>query len=121
MNSTIKRRLERIEAAILPKPPKIVRRLCEPQEGATDEEREQYARELARAKAECDFIIILTPLKPLPPNDGKLIYAKDETVAQFQMAAHMPSKRGNSCLLVDAIEDATKNARVLQAVKQPAS
>jgi len=44
----------------------LVRRLCEPQDGATDEERQQFARELAQARAECDFIIILTALKPLP-------------------------------------------------------
>jgi hypothetical protein len=121
MNTTIRRRLERIEAAIQPKPPKIVRRLCEPQEGATDEEREQYAHDLAKAKAEADFIIILTALKPLPPDDGKLIYAKDETHAQFRIAMHMPSKRGHSCLLADLFQDAAKAGNVIRAVKQPAS
>jgi hypothetical protein len=116
----IERRLAKLEAVSLPRPPKIVRQLCEPQEGATDEEREQYARELAQAKAECDFIIILTDLKPLRPyKEGKCTYVGDEATAQFQMAAHMPSKRGNGSLLHDAIEDAQKAGRVLQAKKQP--
>lgn len=121
MTMNLERRLAKLEATSLPKPPKVVRRLAEPQEGATNEEREQYGRDLAQARAECDFIIILTALKPLPPDDGKLIYAKDETTAQFRMAAHMPSKRGNDSLLHDALEDAHKKGRVLQAVKQPAS
>jgi hypothetical protein len=116
----IERRLAKLEATSLPKPPKIVRKLAEPQEGATDEERERYTRELAQARDECDFIIILTALKPLPPDEGKLIYAKDETAAQFQMAALMPSKLGNDSLLHDAIEDAWKAGNVIRPVKQPA-
>jgi hypothetical protein len=115
----IERRLAKLEATSLPKPPKIVRKLAEPQEGATDEERERYTRELAQARAECDFIIILTALKPLPPDEGKLIYAKDETMAQFQMAAHMTSERGNDCLLTDIVQDAVRSSRVIQPVKQP--
>lgn len=117
----IERRLAKLEATSLPKPPKIVRRLCEPQEGATAEERERYARDLAQAKAECDKVIILTALKPLPPDGGKLIYAKDETSAQFQAAVHMTSERGNDCLLTDIVQDAVRSGRVLQAVKQSAS
>lgn len=121
MSTHLKRRLEIIEAKTMPMPPKVVRRLCEPQDDATDEDRERYAGELAQANAECDFVIILTALKPLPPDDGKRIYAKDETNAQISMAAHMPSKRGNDSLLHDMLKDAVKAGRVLQPVKQPAS
>jgi len=61
----IERRLAKLEVTSLPRPLKIVRLLCEPQEGATDEEREQYARDRARAEAEGAFVIRLVALKPL--------------------------------------------------------
>lgn len=92
--------------------------LAEPQDGATDEDRKRYASELAEAEAECDMVIILTDLKPLPPyQEGKRMYVGDETTAQIQMAAHLPSKRGHGTLLHDLVQDAAKSGRVIQAVK----
>lgn len=106
----------------MPIPPKVVRMLAEPQDDATDEDRERYARDLAQAEAECDMIIILSALKPLRPlKEGKRMYVGDETTAQFQMAANLPSKRGNDCLLADIVQDAAKSARALQPVTRPAS
>ncbi len=61
----IERRLAKLEAASLPKPPKIVRKLAEPQEGATDEEREKYSRDLAQANSDGAMVINLVALKPL--------------------------------------------------------
>ena len=86
--------------------------LAEPQDGATDEDRKRYASELAEAEAECDMVIILTDLKPLPPyQEGKRMYVGDETSAQIQMAAHLPSRRGHGSLLHDPVQDAAKSAR----------
>jgi hypothetical protein len=116
----IERRIARLEAATLPKPPKDIRLLCEPQDGATDEDRERYACELARAEAEADMTIIITALRPLPLNEGNRVYAKDKTSAHFKAAMHMPSKRGNSCLLADIVQDAAKAGNVLRPVAQPA-
>jgi hypothetical protein len=65
MSINIDRRLAKLEVSIMPNPQKVVRMLAEPQDDATDEERERYALELTRADAECDMVIVLTALKPL--------------------------------------------------------
>lgn len=115
--SSIERRLAKLELASMPPPEKKVRMLAEPLEGATDEDRERYARELAEAEAECDMVIILTDLKPLRPyEEGKRMYVGDKTTAQIQMAAHLPSERGHGSLLHDIVQDVSKSARVLLPV-----
>lgn len=92
--------------------------LAEPQDGATDEDRKRYARELAEAEAECDMVIIITAMKPLPPyQEDKRMYVGDETTAKFHMAANLPSKRGHGSLLHGLVQDAVKSGRVIQAVK----
>jgi hypothetical protein len=120
MTVNIERRLAKLEAAIMPLPRKKVRMLAEPQADAADEEREQYARDLAQAEAECDVVIVLAALKSLwTYTEGKVTYTDDEAKAAILAAVHLPSKRGNASLLHDALQDAAKNGRVLQAVKIP--
>lgn len=95
--------------------------LFEPQDGATDDDRKRYARELAEADAEADMTIIVSALQPArPAKEEKRVYVKVETTAHFQAAMHLPSKRGNGCLLEDAVQDAATAGNVIRPAKQPA-
>lgn len=118
MMFNIERRLAKLELASMPPPKKVVRMLAEPLDGATEEARQAYARDLAKARAEADFIIILTALKPLPPDESKLVYVENETTAWLNYFGNQPSERGNQSRLADILQDL--NGNVVEVVKEPA-
>lgn len=62
----LSRRVAKIEAAVIKPPfvPKIIRLLAQPTEDAPAEEWAVFERELAQAKAECDLVIRMVPVKP---------------------------------------------------------
>ena len=64
--NALSRRLAKIEAALI-KPvfvPKVVRLMVAPHDGATEDQRAEFERKLARAEAECDMVILLVPVRP---------------------------------------------------------
>lgn len=64
----LSRRVAKIEAAVIKPPfvPKIIRLLAQPTEDAPAEEWAEFERELAQAEAECDLVIRMVPISPLP-------------------------------------------------------
>lgn len=66
--NVLSRRVAKIEAAMI-RPafvPKIIRLMAAPLDDAPDWRRAEFEMELARVRAECDMVIILVPIKPLP-------------------------------------------------------
>jgi len=105
MSAVLKRRLEKIEAVAMQPPAPKVRMLFEPLEGASEAEREQYARNLAEAKAKGEQVIIISPLKALERKtheDGCRIVGS-EAEAALCAAALQPSTTGRRNALEDML------------------
>jgi len=110
MNAHLERRIERIEAALLPPPTKKLRMLFEPQAGASDEDRTRYANELAEAKAECDMVIVVCALQPLRAyQENGCLMVGTEFEGQLYALDAMPSEQGNRNALEDLLKDLPGN------------
>jgi len=74
--NVMSRRLAKIEAAVI-KPafvPKVCRLIAGPRDDATPEQRAVFEKEFTKDRAECDLIIRLIPLRPVPQVD----HARDD-------------------------------------------
>jgi hypothetical protein len=64
MTTTLKRRMAKLEEALLPKPRQPVCMLSEPASDAPSEQWTEYQRQVDEATARGDFLILLVPMKP---------------------------------------------------------
>lgn len=103
MTAALRRRLNQIEAEVLPKPETPWVRLIEPDAGASEAEREKYAADLAEARAARANIFIRRLVDPPAhetEEDGTRVFG-NEVEMEIAILAAQPSKEGNRNLLED--------------------
>lgn len=117
----IERRLQKIEAVVMPKPHEEIVGLIEPKDDASADDLTAYAVELAAAKASGAKIVVVREgaiygRRQQDP-DG-IEYVRTEAEALMFWCGAMPSKRGNANLLADVLRDCS--GRGLEPVRLPA-
>lgn len=104
----LERRLQKIEAAVMPKPAQAITVLVEPKEHAAAEDLASYAVDLAAAKASGVRLIVVRESADRRRNqtdqDG-IEYVPTLTSAGMIVASVMPSERGNANKLADLLQD----------------
>lgn len=106
--SPIERRLQKIEAAVMPKPAQAITVLVEPKENAAAEDLASYAVDLAAAKARGVRLVVVRESANRGCNqrdqDG-IEYVPTLIHAGLIVASVMPSERGNASRLDDMLKD----------------
>jgi hypothetical protein len=117
--SPFERRLQKAEAAVMPKPRQAITVLVEPKDDAAAEYLASYAVDLAAAKASGVRLIVVREGADRICNreqDG-IEYVPTLFDAGMIVASVMPSERGNADRLADILQDCSGNG--LQPVKLP--
>jgi hypothetical protein len=107
MSTILRRRLERIEAAVMPQPEQAFAVLFEPGADATANDSQAHQDSLQAARASgARVVIVRTVNAPLRPIDecGCLIVGS-ELEAQLAVLAGKRSERNNKSRLADVLED----------------
>jgi hypothetical protein len=117
----IERRLQKIEAVVMPKLPQEIIGLVEPRVGATADDLAVYAVELAAARASGCRIVVVREGANRSCNrqeQDDIEYVPTVTHAMLLMASTRPSERGKASLLDDWIQDCSGTG--LKPVRLPA-
>lgn len=116
--SPMERRLQKIEAVVMPKPAQAITILVEPKDYAAAEDMASYAVDLAAAKASgVRLIVVREGAKPRREQwdpDG-IEYSPSLVDAWMTAASDMPSERGNANRAIDIVQDC--QGRVLVPVR----
>jgi hypothetical protein len=104
----IERRLQKIEAAVMPKPAQAITVLVEPRESAGAEDLASYAVDLAAAKASGVRLVVVRESADRRCSrqepDG-IEYVPTLVHAGLIVASLMPSERGKASQLCDVMQD----------------
>lgn len=117
--SPIERRLQKIEAVVMPKPAEAITVLVEPNEGAAAEDVAAYAMDLASAKASgVRTIVVREGVRHGQRYQDGIEYVPTLVHAGLIVASLMPSERGNASQLCDWLQDVSGTG--FEPVKLPA-
>lgn len=109
--STLERRLNRLEEALVPPPVQPFCLLVEPPTDAAPEAWEEHRRQIDEAKARGDFVGVVSSLRPQdrPHSEKGVAYYRSEFEALLAKVARLPSKLGNKSLLDDVMKSLPGN------------
>ncbi len=109
--STLERRLNKLEDALLTSPVQAFCLLAEPLTDANPEAWDEHRQRIEEAKARGDFVAIVSPVRQgdRPHYDKGVTYYASEFEARLVEASRLSSERGNDSLLADAVKDAMGN------------
>jgi hypothetical protein len=116
----IERRLQKIEAVVMPKPAQAITVLVEPKDYASAENLAAYAVDLAAAKASGVRLVVVRESANRRCDQREqddIEYVPTLFDAGMIVASVMPSERGNKSLLDDVMQDLS--GRTLGPVKLP--
>jgi hypothetical protein len=104
----IERRLQKIEAVVMPKPAQAITVLVEPKENAAAEDLASHAIDLAAAKASGIRLIVVRESanhRCSQRDPDGVEYVPTLTHAGLLVASTLPSERGKASLLDDILKD----------------
>ncbi len=109
--STLERRLNKPEDALLTPPVQAFCLLVEPLTDAAPEAWDDHRQRIEEAKTRGDFVAIVSPIRQgdRAHYDKGVTYYASEFEARLVEASMLPSERGNGSLLVDVVKDAMGN------------
>lgn len=111
--SPIERRLQKVEAVVMPRPAQAITVLVEPKDCAASEDLASYAVDLAAARANGVRLVVVRESANRGCNqrdpDG-VEYVPTLAHAGLIVASVMPSERGNKSRLDDVIQDCSGRA-----------